>query len=115
MTIQEVYQAVGGDYSEVMERLISDKIVRKYLLRFAQSASIEALETAFDLQDDTKAFHEAHALKGMALTLGLGNLATSSSALTEALRNGRTPEAAPLMETCKKDFHEAMEALQQLS
>lgn len=65
--------------------------------------------------DYESAFRAAHTLKGVALNLGLGRLAKSSSELTEALRAGRENEAVqPLFLLLEHDYMEMCETVKTL-
>lgn len=88
MTIQQFYGEVGGDAEEVLTRLMNEAIVKKFLLKFFSDPNYEMLITAIDGEDWETAFRAAHTLKGLCLTLGLGDLARSSSDMTEKLRGG---------------------------
>ena len=39
MTLEECYRALGGSYSEVLARLIDDKMITKYLNKFTEDTS----------------------------------------------------------------------------
>lgn len=86
MEFIDFYKAVGGDYNEVMRRLQSDAIIRKYVLRFPSDPSYDELGKARKANDIEAAFLSAHSLKGLAATLGFYQLAAAAAALTEALR-----------------------------
>ena len=81
MTLQECYAALGGDYEDAKGRLRSDRLGQKFVL------------------------------KGMCQNLGFTQLQESSTQLTEALRDGWTPEAAPLVEQVKADYQKTAEAI----
>ena len=34
MELKEVYEKIGGDYDDVVRRLMGEKLVRKFLLKF---------------------------------------------------------------------------------
>ncbi|MEE0096173.1 MAG: hypothetical protein UEU47_06960 [Oscillospiraceae bacterium] len=74
MTIQEFYEAVGGDCKDVVGRFQMDVLVIKFLHLFPKDSSMATLSAAMGTQSAVDAFHAAHTLKGVALNLGLGNL-----------------------------------------
>ncbi len=86
MDIKEFYKAVGGDYDEVVARLQSDALIKKFVLKFAADPSYSQLEEAKKAGDISEAFRAAHTIKGVAATLGFTKLAAVASALTEELR-----------------------------
>ncbi len=87
MTIQEFYSAVGGDYNEVLSRLMNETIIRKFILKYENDDSFTMLKTALEQNDLPTAFRAAHTLKGVTASLGLGELNSVSSELTEVLRD----------------------------
>lgn len=42
MELKEVYEKIGGDYDDVVRRLMGEKLVRKFLLKFLDDKSIRA-------------------------------------------------------------------------
>ena len=104
MTLQECYEKLGGDYAAVSARLPSEKFIQKYVLKFADDKTMELLESSFAGGDYDEAFRAAHTIKGMCQNLAFNTLLASSSALTEALRGGRSPEAPTLYEKVLADY-----------
>ena len=106
MTLEECYEKFGGDYSETLERLVMPELVEKYLRRFLKDPCYNLLVESFreDGSRDREAFQAVHTLKGLCLNLGLTPLTRSSSALTEALRDGRKPGAEEMFVQVKKDY-----------
>ena len=86
MTIQECYQAMGGDYSQVVIRLPSESIIRKFIAKFPEDDSYPHLLQAMEAGNREEAILAAHALKGVSGNLGFARLYASSSLLTEKLR-----------------------------
>ena len=39
MTIQECYEAIGGNYEDVLRRLRSEVLIRKFTLKFLEDQS----------------------------------------------------------------------------
>ncbi len=94
MTVPEVYSVLGADYENVKSRLATDERIAKYLKKFIDTKDYSDLKTAINDGEWEKAFLSVHTLKGMALNLGLTNLASSASNLTEELRGGLKSESA---------------------
>ena len=46
MTIQECYEAIGGNYEEVLGRLQSEALIRKFTLKFLEDPSYLQLKLA---------------------------------------------------------------------
>lgn len=115
MTVQECYEQIKGDYSGVLQRLMDDARIRKFLLRFPDEKLYEQLEEALKKEDYEEAFRGAHSIKGVCMNLGLTVLQNSSSELCNALRGGERPEnLEELFEEVKKDYRSTLEAIGQL-
>lgn len=104
MTLQECYEKLGGNYGEVSSRLPSEKFIQKYVLKFVEDKTMGMLETSWQNGDFDEAFRASHTIKGMCQNLSFTRLEKSSSALTEALRGGRSPEADGLYDRVKEDY-----------
>lgn len=74
MTLEECYRALGGSYSDVLARLVDDKMITKYLNKFTKDTSYRDIFAALENNDYETAFRAAHTLKGICLNLGLENL-----------------------------------------
>ncbi len=103
MTLQECYTALGGDYADVSARLHSDRLVKKFVLKYLDDPSFDLLCTSMAEKDYEQAFRAAHTIKGVCQNLSFTRLLDSSSRLSDALRHGWTPEADPLVEQVKAD------------
>lgn len=114
MTIEEFYREVGGDYEAVLARLPSQMLIRKYLHKFLEDPAAAELEKALAENDLATAFRGAHTLKGLALTLGLEELAAAASDLTEALRDATQPPAAELHRAVTEAYERAVQAIGRL-
>lgn len=90
MNIEECYHRLGGDYSQVLLRLPSGSMVKKFIIKFLDDGSFAGLCQAMSQGDRATAFREAHTLKGVCANLGFEQLRQSASELTETLR----PETA---------------------
>ena len=111
MTLQECYAALEGDYAGVTSRLPSEKFVQKFVLKFVNDGSYDLLLRSMEAEDYAEAFRAAHTIKGVCQNLDFTKLYQSSSALSEALRNGFTPEAPALAERVKADYRQTVEAI----
>lgn len=88
MTVQQYYESVGGNYDDVLGRLMNEKRILKYLGKFRSTEEFEDMKAAVAAKDWENAFRHIHSLKGMALNLGLSKLAACSSELCETMRHG---------------------------
>lgn len=114
MNLRECYEELGGSYEEAVGRMLSDSLIRKFLWKFPEDETFETLKKGFYAHDDAGAFEAAHTLKGVTLNLGLGDLARSSSALTEALRGGRKDGAEEAMRAVERDYAAAVAVIGRL-
>ena len=114
MTLKECYEAMGADYDGVMGRLRSERMVQKFALKFLDDPSYDLLTRSMAAEDYPEAFRAAHTIKGVCQNLGFTTLQDSSSRLTEALRNGVTPEAPALARQVAADYEKTAAALQEL-
>ena len=112
MTLKECYAALEGDYEGVLSRLPSEKFVQKFVLKFLGDGSYDLLVRSMEAEDYAEAFRAAHTIKGVCQNLDFTKLYRSSSALSEALRNGLTPEAPALVEQVKADYRQTAGAIQ---
>ena len=88
MTLREFYEGIEGSYDEAIKRLMNEKLMLKYLGKFAASGDYAAMMEAVAAGDWEAAFRHSHNLKGVCLNLGLGRLARSASTLCDSLRGG---------------------------
>lgn len=112
MTLKECYCAVEGDYENVTERFGGEALVRKFIVKFLNDASFANLQKSMETGDYEEAFRAAHTLKGICQNLSLTKLYTSSSSLTEALRNGCGEGAAALLVQTEADYRQTVEAVE---
>ena len=59
MTIQECYRELGGDYLEVSARLPSPRLIEKFIGKFLEDGSFDALLRAMECGDRAEAFRAA--------------------------------------------------------
>ena len=111
MTLEVCYAEMGADYAEVLERLRDERLIRRYVLRFPDDPSYDALCRAMSGGRVEEAFLAAHTLKGITQSLGFGGLCTSASALTEALRNGARAEADRLLQSVTADYRRTVDSI----
>ena len=113
MNLQECYAALGGNYTEVCGRLHSERLVQKFVLKFLDDKSYELLCVSMAEKDYGEAFRAAHTIKGVCQNLGFTKLLESSSLLSDALRNGWTPEADTLIGQGTEDYRITAEAIRE--
>lgn len=107
MTIQECYREMGGDFAQMRERLCSDTLIERFIIKFLDDDSYDLLSRAVREGRHEEAFRAAHTLKGVSANLGLTRLLTSVEKMTELLRSPSDAipaEAAVLMEEVERDY-----------
>lgn len=114
MTLEECYVALEGNYTDAIGRLRSEKLVRKFAVKFLDDPSFQLLEDSLASQDYREAFRAAHTIKGVCQNLAFNKLGTSSEQLTESLRGGWTEAAGSLVEQVRADYRQTINALRQL-
>lgn len=110
MTLQECYQSMGADYADAIGRLRSERLLQKFVLKFLSDGSYQLLRTGLETGNQEEAFRAAHTIKGMCQNLSFTPLAASSSALTEALRAGRT-DVEGLVAQVEEDYRKTTETI----
>lgn len=111
MSLKSCYEALGGNYDSALERLRSERLVQKFVLKFLNEGSYDELKRAIAERDAETAFRASHTIKGVCLNLSFDKLHDSSDALCESLRHGWTDEAAALMEPVTRDYEQTVSAI----
>lgn len=88
MTIKEFYERTHSDYDDAMERLGSEKLISKYLLKFMELTDYNDMVNSIEIKDWESGFKASHNLKGIALNMSFTSLAKSGSELCETMRHG---------------------------
>ena len=111
MTIRECYGELGLDFDAVLSRLVNEKLVQKFALKFLDDPSFQNLKDALDSKDVETAFRAAHTLKGVCLNLGFDNLYKVSSDITEILRVGKLTGTKEAFENVKEQYNITVNAI----
>ena len=114
MTIQECYQKMGADYEDVLKRLYSESMIRKFARMFLDDDSYPKLEDALKKENVEEAFRAAHTLKGVCQNLGFTNLYQPAYELTEVLRAGTLEGADALFADVSRQYRITMDAISAL-
>ena len=88
MTIQQLYDRIGGNYEHAVRIMKKDKLIDKYVRKLKDSNVGDALAQAGETMDAVKLFESAHAMKGVCANLGLDALASAADEITEDFRAG---------------------------
>ena len=115
MNLEECYESMDSDYDDVMRRLGSETLVRKFVLKFLDDTSFQGLKEGLENQDAELAFRSAHTLKGVCMNLGFTKLFEVSSALTEELRDKEIKEnCTEMFEVVEQEYIRTIEAIKGL-
>lgn len=115
MTVRESYEKIGSNFDEVLRRLGSEALVKRFALKFLNDTSFQDLKDALVKKDGETAFRAAHTLKGVCLNLGFDNLYPSSKDLTELLRAGSMDGYEDLFAEVEKEYNRTCEALRKVA
>ena len=97
-TLSELYEEVGGDIIDVLERLEDIDTVAWFVREFADDPSYTTLLQSLQENDLKSAFRAAHTLKGISYTLGFKRLGDCATNLCEKLRDGMAPTATAMQQ-----------------
>lgn len=87
MTIEELYNSIGANYSDAIERLVSEKFITKYIIKFLEDDSYNNLMQARkENKSDEDMFRAAHTLKGVCLNFALDALFVPTNIITDHYR-----------------------------
>ena len=111
MNTKECYEYMGADYNNVMSRLGSEAMVKRFAVKFLNDTSFANLKKALQDKDVNEAFRAAHTLKGVCLNLGFDNLYKASSAITEIFRAGELAGAKEAFEEVEKQYNITVNAI----
>ena len=88
MTVEELYEQIGGNYAHAQQIMRKDKMISKYLLKLRESGVFEGLMEAGETLEPAAMFEKAHAMKGVCANLGLDALSHAAAEITEEFRPG---------------------------
>lgn len=114
MTLSELYEALGGDLNDVLERLDDTETVIHFLIAFSDDPSYSQLTQSLSENDIQSAFRAAHTLKGVSLSLGLTRLGNVSGAVCENLRAGIRP-SDKLLKQLETEYRGVIAAINSLN
>lgn len=119
MSLKECYDKMGADYEDVLSRLRSEVLVRKFALKFLDDDSYANLKAAMESGNAPEAFRGAHTLKCVAQNLGFGPLYKAAAEVTESLRpsetsSGDMEKAAKLMPAVDEEYARTIAAIKEL-
>ena len=115
MNLKECYEAMHGDYDDVMGRLPREASIIKYLRRFAENEEFAELLTAAGNKDYRRVFELSHDLKGMAANLSITGFQKKVSAVCEETRDREPGEGfAALVKEAEEEYQVVLAAVKEL-
>lgn len=107
MTLQELYAAIDGDYTQATKVLRVEKLIDKHIRRLPANGVVGGLIAAGRAMDANAIFENAHAMKGVCSNLGLTKLAAAATLLSDEFRPGTARELTDAEVAAKIDEVEA--------
>lgn len=86
MNVSNFYHEIGGSYEDIINRLLSDSLVERFVLEFKEDKTFSQLVNAYESKNIENAFLAVHTLKGICGNLGFPRLEKAAIDLTEDLR-----------------------------
>ena len=114
MTVRESYEKIGSNFDEVLRRLGSEALVKRFALKFLNDTSFQDLKDALVKKDGETAFRAAHTLKGVCLNLGFDRLYEVSAELTEKLRGRDTSGTEKMFKKVETQYRILTDAIREM-
>ena len=114
MNLKECYNSIGADYDDVIRRLMNERLVKKFVLKFLDDRSYEELHTELQAGHGEEAFRAAHTLKGVCQNLGFTSLYETAHEITEKLRGRQTDGCEELMDRVTEEYERTVAAIKML-
>lgn len=112
MNLEKLYKEIHGDYAEAKARLMNDRLVEKFVLKFLSDPSMQQLRDAIASGEHDVAFRAVHTLKGVAANLSFTELWKAASALTEQLRHSDGTVDETLLENLEDAYRLVTDSIQ---
>lgn len=113
MTLEECYAKLNGDYNEAKTRLMNEKLIERFILKFPDDPSMDALQEMIAAGDNAAAFRAVHTLKGVAANLAFTQLFQDASNLTEYMRDLQHDADPNLYASLKETYDNVIRTLKE--
>ena len=113
MTLEECYNNLHGDYEEAKTRLMNERLIERFILKFPEDPSMGALLEMIEAGDNVAAFRAVHTLKGVAANLAFTQLFRDASNLTEQLRDLKSNPDPEFVSTLKTTYNLVISTLKE--
>ena len=111
MNLKDCYITFGGDFDEVLDRLLREQTVEKFVYKFLDDKSFNLFESSMGNKDYAEALRAVHTLKGICQNLSFTRLFDSSSLVTKALKENDWNRAVDMMPQLSKDYREIIDVI----
>ncbi len=116
MTLRELAGILPLDYDGAVARFGGNEaLYGRFLNKFLQDGTYDALKQAVAAQDYDQVERQAHTLKGVTANLGLQRLSEHSDHLVQAVRQEARDQIMPLFSKLQEQYQITIRALTQLS
>ena len=88
MTVQELYESIGGSYESAKRILMNDALIARFIVKLPDDKTCERMMAAEEGMDAAGLFESAHAMKGVYANLGLDALSRAAGEITAEFRPG---------------------------
>ncbi|MBQ4427014.1 MAG: Hpt domain-containing protein [Oscillospiraceae bacterium] len=89
MTVQELYEKIGGNFDAAKKILPSEALIGRFVVKLLKDGSMQKLRDGVAAGDGKAIFEGAHALKGVTANLGLQNISDLAAEIADEFRTGR--------------------------
>lgn len=113
MKLSELYSRLNGDFADACSRLLSEKMVARFVVKFPEDPSMQSLREAVAAGDIEASFRSAHTLKGVSGILAFSALYKAAWNLTEQLRPRQSQADPKLFAEVEKEYGNAVAALKE--
>lgn len=89
MNVKAIYEEIGGNYEDVLQRVYSEENIKMLLPMFLEDISYELFLQYMTSENYEQATEEIHGLKGICSNLSITSLFDISMDILTALRTGK--------------------------
>lgn len=112
MGLQELYIEIDGNYKDIMERLVTETRVRKFVLLFLEDDSYKNFLKAMEEENVQEAFRAIHTLKGVCMNLGFQGMYFLVNDMTELLRGNALEEGKKRLPQLQEVYENHVRAIE---
>lgn len=114
MTLEEFYTSMDVDYQNILDRLMKEERILRYLRMLVEDTTMISLEEAVMHKQYDQAFALAHTMKGVCENLEIKAILTILRPLVEDLRT-KDPKTLPgSYEELKEVYHTTIEQIKRI-